>query len=100
MVIIENDTFFLRKFSNIGQGFKIPQSIIANIKGESEIFFNNKIFIKHCSTILLNYLLKKDSIIGMDLNNQKSQEYIAILINQLFQVEREPFVLSLENIDH
>lgn len=101
IILILNDAVFVNNFKDLGDGFQISKDLLEGLKTENILtpFFNNPNIIKYCSSILLNYLLKNDRIAGVELNGDQEKDYLNTLVNQIFQIDKEPFMLSIENMD-
>ena len=85
MILQFNDTMFVSQFSNVGKGFGIRKTDEEEIDEDELLpFFKNNHFIKDCSAILLNYLLKDQELLGFKVIGVIERSYLRKLVNLVF----------------
>jgi len=84
MILQLNDGVFVSQFSDIGQGFGLTKKQQERNKDFLVPFFNNSAFIKDCIAILLNYLLKDETVNGHKIITEVERSYLRQLVNMVF----------------
>jgi hypothetical protein len=104
IVLQYNDAVFFSYFNDVGDSFNLKGSPIPSgekktISDEGMVpFFNSTQIIKTCSSILISYLLEDKMLNSQQIMGELERDYLNVLVNLVFHVDREPFILSLENI--
>ena len=97
IILQYNDAVFISYFNAVGNSFSLkgtPDDQQQNMLP----FFSNTQIIKTCSSILINYLLEDKVLMDQKIMGEIERDYLNVLVNLTFHVDREPFILSLENI--